>query len=91
MSEAGTMLGLLEPLQRIVSRKFHEAYRNKDLLFSDTKLDVLRTKHESLVSQPGECLWLSDFSRVPVSTALLSSISKEGQKRRGKGQKCPKI
>jgi len=48
MSEAGTMLGLLEPLQRIVSRKFHEAYRNKDLLFSDTKLDVLRTKHESL-------------------------------------------
>jgi hypothetical protein len=91
MSEAGTMLGLREPLQRMVSRKFHEAYRNKDLLFSDTKLDVLRTKPDASVSQAAGCLSLSHSSHIPVSTALLPSISKEAPKGRKKGHKGPKI
>jgi hypothetical protein len=91
MSEAGTMLGIREPLQRIVSRKFHEAYRNKDLSFSDTKLDVLRTKHDASVSQAAGCVSLSHSSRILVSTALLPSISKEAQKGREKGHEIPEI
>jgi len=50
MSETGKMLGLGESLQKMVSRKFQAAHRNKHLLFSDTTLSVLRTKAEAPVS-----------------------------------------
>ncbi|KIX01563.1 uncharacterized protein Z518_09289 [Rhinocladiella mackenziei CBS 650.93] len=44
MSETANMLGLGEPLQNIVTKKFLGAYRAKDLLFSETTLAVLRGK-----------------------------------------------
>ncbi|KAK5023568.1 bifunctional AP-4-A phosphorylase/ADP sulfurylase [Exophiala sideris] len=38
------MLGLLEPLHKAVSKKFQTAFSNKDLVFSDTKLALLKTR-----------------------------------------------
>lgn len=55
MSDPENMLGLVEPLQKIVTNRFLSAYRAKDLLFSDTALAYLRNKDGvSVSSQMGQ-------------------------------------
>ncbi|KAJ9615765.1 bifunctional AP-4-A phosphorylase/ADP sulfurylase [Cladophialophora chaetospira] len=44
MTDSETMLGLAEPLQRIVSRKFTTAFNARDVIFSPTSLAHLRAK-----------------------------------------------
>jgi hypothetical protein len=43
------MLGLSEPLQRIVARKFDAAFKAKDIVFSETSLAHLRARGGALV------------------------------------------
>ena len=50
MTDLGKMLGLAEPLQRVVAQKFTVASEAKDVIFSTTSLAHLRAKGGASVS-----------------------------------------
>ncbi|KEF59513.1 uncharacterized protein A1O9_04357 [Exophiala aquamarina CBS 119918] len=39
------LLGIRESLSTLISRKFREAYKNKDIIFSDTSLAIVQTQN----------------------------------------------
>lgn len=74
------LLGLRESLSTLTSRKFLEAYKNKDIIFSDTSLAIVKTQ-KGIPVGPSPAVsynpWSFLSNMCPVPASILPSFSKE--------------